>query len=301
MTLDSQQVSVFLAVYAQGSIGRAALALGVTQPTISRTLQKLEAQLGTALFERRASGSILTEAGESLLPYAEEIDANTRSAIEEMSAFSGRGIAYVRVGAIASIASSILPSAIERLLARSPNTRVKLEQGVEDYLSDALARGRIDIAIAGRMEHNEVPFSRPDALSATLAVIAHQSHPLVRKRKIALAEVAGERWVLPPKTTLPMVEFESRFKAAGLERPIAAVETRSISSTRALVALSGFLSWQPRALLTVDDPGARIVELPVQDLVWRRQFYIFKRRRGILSPGALQLVEELRRICQSSS
>lgn len=301
MPLDAQHISVFLAIHSNGSIGRAAAALGTTQPTISRTLQKLEAQLKSKLFERHPGGVVLTQPGEAFLPYAEEIQANAQGAIEELRAFSGHGVTTVRVGAIASIASSLLPAAIEKLLDKAPGIRVQLEQGVEDFLSDALARGRIDIAIGGRMEHNEVPFAKPDALSATLVVIARQQNSLAKKKVVSLAELAKERWVLPPKSTLPMVEFEARFKAAGLERPPAVVETRSISSTRGLVALSDFLSWQPRALLSVDDPGATIVEINAPDLVWRRQFYVFKRRRGILAPAAVRLVEELRAVCRQKT
>ncbi len=282
------------------SIGRAAASLEITQPAASRILKKLEDDLGARLFERHPSGVTPTIYAESLLPFAEEVISNSRTAFEEIAALKGNGVSIVRVGAVASVASSMLPQAIDRLLKRWPRLRIQLLEAVEDQLSDALAQGEIDIAIAGRMQHNEVPFSRPGMLSDILGVISRRGHPLARKPTVSLAELAEHRWVLPPIATLPMQEFQRRFAAAVLEPPAARVETRSVSAIRALVASTDMLSWQPRAILSLDDASSRITEIPVPDLVWKRQFYVFRRKRGLLAPAALKLVEEMRAISRAS-
>jgi DNA-binding transcriptional LysR family regulator len=300
MPLDSRHLPVFLTVMQHRSIGRAAARLGMTQPAASRILKKLEADVGATLFERHPTGVIPTIHAETLFPYAEEIVSNSRTALEEIGTLIGQGVSIVRVGAVASIGSSLLPSAIDRLLRKWPHLRVQLSEGVEDQLSEALARGEIDIAIAGRMQHDEVPFSRPDMMSGTLAVIARRDHPLAGQSEIALSELVDQRWVLPPKSTIPVQEFCRRFRQAGLEPPELTVETRSVSAIRALVASTDILSWQPRAILPLQEESGGIVELPVPDLLWRRQFYVFKRQRGLLAPAARKLIDELREVCREA-
>jgi DNA-binding transcriptional LysR family regulator len=282
------------------TIGRAAAALNMTQPGASRILRKLESELGAVLFERHPLGVVPTTHADILLPYAEEVIRNTRTALEEIATLKGQGVSVARVGAVASIASSVLPQAIDRAIQKWPHLRIQLLEGVEDQLSEALAKGDIDVVIAGRMQHNEVPFSRPEMMSDTLAVIGNRDHPLAARDVVSLVDLRGQRWVLPPKSTLPMIEFERRFHEAGLEPPAATVETRSVSAIRALVGSTEILSWQPRALLRYDNASGPIVELPAPELLWQRQFFVFRRQRGVLSPAAMKLVEELREICRAS-
>ena len=294
MSLDSRHLPVFLALMRQKSIGRTAATLGMTQPAASRILQKLEAELGATLFERHPTGVVPTIYAETFLPYAEEIASNGRTALEEMAALKGYGTSTLRIGALASIASSLLPGVIDRLIGKWPNLRVQLIEGADDRLAVALANNEIDIAIAGRMSHNEVQLSAPDTLGDVLAVIARRDHPLASAGPITLAQLADCRWVLPPYATLPMQEFRRRFVAAGLQPPPATIETRSINAIRALVAGTDILSWQPRAAIAFDKQDGRIVELPAADLLWERQFFVFKRRRGFLAPAAAKFLQELR-------
>jgi DNA-binding transcriptional LysR family regulator len=301
MPLDSRHLPVFLAVMQLRSIGRAAAKLGMTQPAASRILKKLEDEVGTNLFERHPSGVIPTIHAETLFPYAEEIVSNSRTAVEEIGTLIGQGVSIVRVGAVASIANSLMPSAIDRLLRKWKYLRIQLMEGVEDQLSEALASGEIDIAIAGQMQqHEEVLFSRPDMLSGTLAVIARHTHPLVGVSDIPLSELVHQHWVLPPKSTMAVQEFCRRFRQAGLEPPNITVETRSVSAIRATVASMDILSWQPRAILSLHEYSGGIVELPVSALLWRRLFYVYKRQRGLLAPAARKLVEELREVCRTA-
>ena len=301
MALDAQQLAVFLALMEHRSIGRAAIAVGLTQPAVSRGLKRLEARLGAVLFERLPSGVVPTLAGETLLPYAQDVVSNMQTALEEIASLQGQSRSVVRVGAVASISNSLMPSAIERLLRKWPMLRVHLLEAVEDQLSDALARREIDIAIAGRMPHNEVPFSLPDRMTDSLVAIAHRDHPCATAGRLPLAELRSARWVLPPRTITPMREFVERFRAAGLEPPVATVETRSVSAIRALVASGQFISWQPRAILGLEGAGSNIVELDVPALLWHRQFYVFRRERGLLAPAATKLIEELRALCREAT
>jgi DNA-binding transcriptional LysR family regulator len=297
MTLDPQQLGIFLAVYQHRSIGKAASTLGVTQPWVSRSLRKLEDHVGAQLFERHPSGVIPTLAADVLRPYADEITSDARTALEEIAALTGKGTSIVRVGAVAGVSNSLLPMAIDRLLQKWPTLRVQLIEAVEDQLSEALARGQIDIAIAGAMQHPEVNFSAPQRMTDPVIVVASREHPLARKNSTTLKELSSYRWVMPPASTVPRQEFEQRFRKAGLEPPVVTVETRSVSAIRALVALTDMVSWQPRAVLAIDKGAGPIVEIKTPELIWDRQFSVFRREKGLLAPAAKKLVDEIRLLC----
>lgn len=294
MPMDSRHLPTFLAVMRHRSIGRAAASIGITQSAASRILKRLEDEVGATLFERYSSGVVPTAYAVALMPFAEEIMNDSQAALEEIAALRGNGTSVARVGAVAAIASSSLPVAIDRLLKRWPNLRVQLLEGVDDLLSEALASGEIDIAIAGRMDHISVPFSRPNSLSDTLVVIARVGHPLADLAEVSLNDLTQYRWVLPPSSTPPGMEFARRFRESDIEPPIATVETRSISAIRSLVAATDMLAWQPRHAHFFEDRPMGITELNCAALRWTREFYIFKRQRGLLAPAAIKLIDEMR-------
>ena len=298
MGLGSREIEVFLAIRQHRSLGRAATALNLTQPGVSRILRRLEDQLGAPLFERHPSGVLPTAAGEALLPYAEELASNARSAVDAVASLRGAGASAVRVGTVASVIGAALPKVMQRLLSQDLPIRIELVEDIEDRLSEALANSAIDIAIAGRMEHNVIPLSKTNSFGATLVAVASPTHPLAAHSSLSLSDVTGFRWVLPPTGTPWRAEFCALFKQAGVEPPIAAVETRSIAAIHALVGLTDLLSWQPRSLVSVGAASNPLAEIDVPDLVWRRQFAVYRRRRGILGQGALRFIKALQDVCR---
>lgn len=146
MTFDLRQLRAFTTIAASGSLGRAADALHVTQPALSRILKRLEEQIGAPLFERHSKGVQLTAIGEALLPHATLLQHEAEHAREEIDALRGLAKGTIKVGAVGSIASLVLPVALGRVLDRWPNLRVVIVEGVWDRLVDALLTHEIDIA-----------------------------------------------------------------------------------------------------------------------------------------------------------
>ncbi len=147
MALDPRQLRAFLAIVDAGSLGLAADALHVTQPALSRTVRRLEMQLGVALFERRTTGMELTSFGQALLPHATVLSAEGARAIEQINALRGLGQGTLRIGAVASVAIMVLPSILDRVLTQWPNLQVQITEGVEDALAAALTHNAIDVVI----------------------------------------------------------------------------------------------------------------------------------------------------------
>ena len=106
MTLDIRLLTAFLTIVQTGSLGRAAQALHVTQPALSRSIKQLEEKVGVPLFERHSKGMLLTQYGQALLPHARLLQEESALAVKEIDALRGLSKGTVRVGAIASVASA---------------------------------------------------------------------------------------------------------------------------------------------------------------------------------------------------
>lgn len=296
MPLDPRHLNAFISVSEQGSIGRAAAELSLTQPALSRIIKRLESQLGVPLFELLPTGMVLTLYGRSLLPYAKLLKTESAHAIEEINALRGVSRGTVRIGAVASAITMLLPSAIEKLLARSPDLRFQVVEAVEDKLAIALANHDIDIAVGANIpESEDVMRIAEHEFCDTCRVIASSRHPLQLRRKLTVRDVVDQPWVMPPRDSPPRQQLEQLMISLGVSPARVAVETRSASAIRALVVRTHFLSWLPEPLYATEETAGLIRALPIDGMVLRRRFFVYRRRRGFTPPAAGKLLEELRR------
>jgi len=295
MTFNLQQLHAFTTIVESGSLGRAAELLHVTQPALSRSIKRLEEQLGAPLFERHSKGMQLTAIGETLLPHATLLLREADNAREEIDAMRGLAKGTIRVGAVASIATLVLPLAVSGVLARWPNLRVQIIEGVWDRLADSLLKQEIDLALSMAVPDTDEITAIADCCWEDLSyVVAALDHPLRNKANLCLADTLGLPWCLPPRGTGPFEHLERVFAEQGLGMPEIAVETRSITVLKSLVTRAGFLSWMAAPMYDTESAAGVFDTLPIAGLVGRRTLTAFRRRRGILPSPAVRLLEQLR-------
>ncbi|WP_202359290.1 LysR family transcriptional regulator [Mesorhizobium sp. 113-3-3] len=302
MALSVEQLATFTAIVKAGSLGRAAIVLNMTQPALSRAIKRLEEQLGTDLFERHSKGMQLTEIGKAFLPHATSLHAGAAQALEEIQALRGGGKGTVRVGAVASIASSILPPAIERTLRKWPGLHFDVVEGVWDLLAAGLAKHEIDLALGAESpDTDEIVAIRDCRWQDTSHIIVAAEHPLRRRRKLALGDTLQERWTIPPAGTGPHQHLERVFAEQGLGLPDIVVRTRSITVLKSLVVDSGFLSWMAEPMFEPERRAGLVAPLSIAGVDGRRTLVAFRRRRGLLPVPSLKLLDELRGLTSSTN
>ncbi|HSW06516.1 LysR family transcriptional regulator [Aquabacterium sp.] len=295
MTLDPRQLNAFLAIVDHGSLGRAAEALHITQPALSRTIKRLEGQLGAALFDRYSKGMALSAIGHALLPHARLLQRETAHAEEEIRAMRGLAKGTIRVGAIGSVASLALPLAIGRVLQQWPQLQVQVLEGVWDRLADALVRHEIDLALDVEKPDGDEIVGIADCHWEDMSyVVAAPAHPLQRKRRLQLADTLDQRWAMPPRGTGPFEHLQQVFRAQGLAPPEIAVETRSITVLKSLIMRAGFLGWMAEPIWDAERSAGQIKALPLRGVVGSRRLTAFRRRQGLLPGPAARLVDALR-------
>ena len=144
--MDDNKLRALLTAVQCGSFGKAAAQLGYTQSAMTHLVSKLEAELGCTLLLRSSKGVRLSEEGEHLLPYIQNVIdacAALRQEAEGQGRVYGRAL---RIGCFASIARARLPELLRKFRKQHPEIRVDvLVQGNE--LADALEEGRIQLAI----------------------------------------------------------------------------------------------------------------------------------------------------------
>jgi DNA-binding transcriptional LysR family regulator len=204
MALDVRRLRILREVGRHGSFSAAAQALGYTQPAISRQIATLEAETGTTLVWRGASGVRLTDTGELLARHAEAIVARLEEAETELRAVVGVQAGRLRLASFASAAATIVPVAIAAFRERHP--AVELSVIMADPI-DSLPRlraGELDIALSHDPEHLDADGVEVIHLfDDPMYVGMHPDHPLAEAAAVDLAGLGEEQWMLGTTHSCP--------------------------------------------------------------------------------------------------
>lgn len=234
MTLNLHYLRVFAAVAEQESFSRAAVALRLSQPAVSKTVQQLERQVGLGLFDRTGRSPRLTEAGSALFTRARELFGVERVAEEELGAMRGLQRGILRVGASTTVATYFLPSLLARFREEHPSITLRVLSANTRAIARRLLEGRLDIALVeGPVSHDRISVHpwREDEL----VVIAPATHRLVRKRRVVVTDLAGEPFILREPGSGTRVVAEAALAAYGV-RPSATVQLGSTEAIKQAVA-----------------------------------------------------------------
>jgi len=142
-----EQLRSFVAVAELRHFTQAAVAVGVAQPSLSKQIHSLEAELGAPLFTRLPSEVELTPAGETLLPLAQRILADAETAHREVRNLVGLTRGRVRLGATPSLCTSLAPRVLRRFHVAHPEIELRVAEGGSQELVNALSHGELDLAL----------------------------------------------------------------------------------------------------------------------------------------------------------
>jgi DNA-binding transcriptional LysR family regulator len=192
----------FLAVAEEGHFGKAAKRLGMSQPPLSQQIKVLEQSLGVALFERSRRGVRLTREGSAILASVQRfMEHAQRLQIAVDDARRGRSD-IVTIGAINSALFDIMPRLMRIARERFPHLSVSMVEMKSADALTAVRSGEIDIALARLDDHVSALEVRP-IIADHLVLALPATHPLTKKSRVGLAELADESLVLFPRRSSP--------------------------------------------------------------------------------------------------
>ncbi|HET7669073.1 MAG TPA: LysR family transcriptional regulator [Burkholderiales bacterium] len=293
-TPDMRQLRYFMAVAERLHFGRAAEALHISQPPLSRAIRALEEDLGVTLFARSRRRVELTPAGERLLEESRRLASQLERAVQEVrSAAGGAGAERLRIGFVSLADYGVLPGLLKAYKTARPGAQLALREMLSPEQAAALAAGELDfglllppVAGAARLEHLVVQRER------FVAALPARHSKARGAGRLRLAELAGEPFVMIPRRIAPrLYDIVAQLAArAGMTLNVAqeAIQMQTVVS---LVSSGLGAAIVPASVANLGRRGVAYRELadrhPQLDvwLAWRR---------GALGPAALEFVAHAR-------
>ena len=293
--LKIRHLRMVVAIVDEGNLVGAAKRLNMTQSAVTKALQEIEALTGSKLFDRTNRGVVPTIFGETLAEHARFIITQLTHAEEHLADLRDGTGGRIAIGTLLSASAELLPTAIARLRRERPRIVIRIVEGTGDVLVPALRSGELDLVVGRLSEHRE----RQDVIQETLlddmaCVVARRGHPLAEREEVALADLIGWDWIMPPQETSLRRQIDIAFRLEGLEPPAHAVESVSLLTNRGLLVNADYLGVLPVQAARREAAFGVMSILPVSLGATRRSIGITTRANARLSPAAKELIETLR-------
>ena len=196
--LDVKRMRVLKEVADRGSFSAAAEALSYTQSAVSQQIAALEREAGTQLVTRGSRGIRLTEAGEALVRHADAILTRLADAEAELEAIAGLRGGRLRLAAFPTVGATLMPLAIANFRERHPDIELNVRQLEPEDSIPLLKSGDLDIALSiepSVRREDEDGIDTTFLLEDPMYVALPPSHPLTRKSRLRLKDLAEESWI----------------------------------------------------------------------------------------------------------
>ena len=259
-----RHLTCFLAVAQQQSIQRAATALSISQPAVSKTVSELEEILAVRLFERSRKGTVLTRHAEVFLHHARASVTALRHGVENLRSGTREGSELVTIGVLPTVAPSVIPSALLAYRNRVPDGVVRVLTGTNVQLLTQLKSGDVDLVV-GRLSDPDqmVGLSFEHLFAEPLMLVVRPGHPLLAEPSASIADISRFWAVLPVRGTVIRHTADSLMISHGLAPMTDYVETLSVSLGRTLTRDSDAVWFVPYGAVKADVESGSLVRLPV--------------------------------------
>lgn len=262
--LRLQHLRAVDAVERHGSLLKAAAALGVSQPALTKSLHQAEDILQLRLFDRHPRGVHPTEAGSGFVRSARRILAELRRLDEELDEMSSVGGGTLALGALPVAAAGVLPGVLTRLKAAHPKIKVRLQQGRLEELQPLLSSGEIEL-IVGRLYEPAVPdgYEREPLWTEPISILARAGHPIFSET-VTVDALRRHDLALPTITQRVGQEIDHLLSLLGID-PAASLRSSSYGFIREMLHGTDMLSVMPRLMMVGDllRGTLRVVPLPI--------------------------------------
>jgi len=290
-----RHLHTFVAVAQQGTLGRAAETLNLSQPALSKTLNELEQLTGTRLFERGRLGAQLTLVGEQFLTHAVKVLDALNTAGQSLNRKEGLNSDIVRIGALPTAALGVLPSVIGQYHQQQKDITLQVATMNNTMLLAGLKSGEIDIGI-GRMSDPELMSGLNYELLflESLKLVVRPGHPLLQET-VTLSRVMEWPVVVSPKGTLPRQNAETLLQSQGCKIPSGCIETLSASLSRQLTVDYDYVWFVPSGAVKDDLRRGLLAALPIPTLGAGEPIGILTRVDATLTAGTQILLSAIRK------
>jgi LysR family transcriptional regulator, regulator of abg operon len=287
--MELKQVEHFLAVLETGSLSRAATTVGLTQQALSKSLMRLETQIGGPVFERGPKGMILTPLGRALVDQARIVRSEARRlstlARSTISATDGRIVIGLSPIAEAGAASGV----IAKFAEACPRLAVDIVGGDDFDFMRAILAGEMDLAVC--IQHLAVDpmiHARQIGMEEWL-VVARDGHPLLSVAT-SLKDLANARWMVGRSSDVLFGPVARDFRASGFDVPSTGMFSTLVRFSFEALRQSDVIYIMPKTF-AMNEPG--IMARRLAPSPWLTPLAIFTRRSSQATAGLQPLLSAL--------
>ena len=285
-----------------GSFSRAAEALKVSQPALSRGIKELEAQVGMPLFDRSRSANELTDFGRVFMERAADLLSDAADLEREVALARDLATGEISVGAGPHAMEALMPACAGAFAAAHPGVRLRLQMDSPAALGRFVRARAVDLAIAETsvLEDDDdlKVIARLESLRG--CVVVRKGHPLTTRSQVNVADVLdfpfAQVAMLPPRLLKPIIASrpQAMGRAATPPLPFPAIECPTLRLATSIVASSNAFTFATLGMVRTELEDGQIV--PVLHEPWMTaEWAIVHLRRRTMSPVMTAFVEELKR------
>lgn len=288
MNLTFRQLKVFEAVARHLSFTRAAEELHLSQPAVSMQVKQMENTVGLPLFEQTGKRIHLTEAGELMQHYSRVIAEDlleAEQALEELKGIEGGRLQI----SVASTVNYFATRLLSEFCGRHPGVRVVLDVSNRESLLQQLEENTTDIVLMGKPP-DTLEVSAEAFMDNPLVVIAPADHPLAKRRKIPLARLREETFLMREHGSGTRIAMERFFADQGLA-PSSSIEMTSNEAIKQSVQAGLGLGIVSVHTVELELEVNRLVILNVESFPIMRRWYLVHRKGKRLSAAATAFKE----------
>jgi len=296
MYLTVRQLETLVAVADAASFSEAASKLGISQPSLSETVKRVEEELGVRVFERTTRSLSLTPEGEHAVAVAREAVRDFRLALESIADRTQGRRGRLTVAALPSVAYAVLPFAIQAFRLRYPGVEVRMHDVLHERAVDMVLDGVADLALSIRpAERAELRFQ--ELGSDGLRLVCRVDHALARRKQVRWRDLKPFPFIALARTSSVRRLTDAAFTYCDIN-PEPAFTVEQIPSAAALVEAGLGITALPALTLSMFK-GQELTTRPLKEPEIRRSVGVITPERRTPTPPAkellAQLAEEFRR------
>jgi DNA-binding transcriptional LysR family regulator len=299
--LKPHELHVFLAVVEHGNMAKAAQHLSISRPVVSKAIASLERVMGVRLLDRTSSGVEPTRYGNALFRRGIGLFDELRQTVRELEFLADPNRGELRVGCTEVTAAGLVAALVANITKQFPGLRIRTELGSVVQQYPPLRERRCELfvarapasAIESDMQREVLFYDWP-----LVAVGPHSSW--VGRRKVTLADLSQEKWIVSPGEAVGDGLFESAYKGAGLSTPKPAILSDSLSLRNSLLAKAdNYVTFIPGSVLHFGPSYPSLKVLPIKLKPWKLPICVVTLKGKTLSPEANLFIAHAREMAKN--
>lgn len=288
--LDIPRLEAFVAIAEHGSFTGGAVALQLSQPTVTHRIQQLEQQLGIQLFERygRGRGVQLTDAGRALLPAAQRALQASREAAETIAALRYGGAGTLAIATAPTIGTYVLPDLLQRFAAQQPGVEATIRTGRSEEVTDMVLNDAVHLGFERELEHPEIQSTR--LYEDGIELMASPRHPLARRQAASVLELARESVIFYDIGSSYHLMSQAVFRSATVA-PRHTLDVDSLEMAKHLVMRGLGLAFLPKVAVERELAAGELATIAIEggEPIRRPIAVIHRRGRALSDPARMLL------------